>query len=288
MLQSQLGYLPEGANIVGKHLAVIHHDGQVEFANASGPIYSCSADDRVGLRLAQAMFTELHLAGATALGRALGVDQSTVHRNRAAYREGGVTALNEERGPRGGYKLTEDKRAEAQGLLDAGRSIRAVAKAMDVAEGTVRYGLRQGQLHRPGAASAPAPASNGAQPEPVSTPAQRRVTVVFDREGWSPKSFRRWEAVGFDVMTYRKGHYEPWPEEGFVEVEDTSQSPPVRYRLAEQETTLSKGFTMREVRRLYDTTHRRRSRNSARKPRRHTRRCRRKCPLPRCSPGSRS
>jgi transposase-like protein len=430
------------------------------------------------------MFTELHLAGATALGRALGVDQSTVHRNRTAYRDGGVRALSEERGPRGGYKLTEAKRGQAQALLETGHSVRAVAKAVGVAEGTVRYALRQGQLHRPGAGRARAAPSDGAQRNDVSTPAQRsaedaqgeggvavkrveeralacvgeleqapvcfeaaesvpgagvllalpgllgqgllevadevygplkngffglhsvlltlafmallriktpeqlkghapgefglllgldrapevktlrrklrelgargqahelaatftrrwanaepevlgylyvdghvrpyhgrkhtlpkafvprrrlcmaattdvwvnderaepllfvtteandgllgviehdvlpavrelvgaqrRVTVVFDREGWSPKSFRRWAAQDFDVMTYRKGRYEPWPEEEFIEVEDPSQCPPVRYWLAEQETTLSKGFAMREVRRLCDNGH---------------------------------
>ena len=84
---------------------------------------------------------------------------------------------------------------------------------------------------------------------------ERRVSVLFDREGWSPKSFKRWAAASFDVITYRKGHYEPWPEELFVEVGDTTQTPPVRYRLAEQETTLAKGFAMREVRRLCDSGH---------------------------------
>lgn len=33
----------------------------------------------------------------------------------------------------------------------------------------------------------------------------RRVTVVFDRGGWSPKLFKKMSALGFDVMTYRKG-----------------------------------------------------------------------------------
>lgn len=63
MLQSQLGFLPEGAIIVGKNLAVVRQDGQIEFSNASGPIYSCGEDDRLGLRLAQGMFSELNLAG---------------------------------------------------------------------------------------------------------------------------------------------------------------------------------------------------------------------------------
>jgi len=33
----------------------------------------------------------------------------------------------------------------------------------------------------------------------------RRVTVVFDRGGWSPKLFGKMVAAGFDVLTYRKG-----------------------------------------------------------------------------------
>jgi len=33
----------------------------------------------------------------------------------------------------------------------------------------------------------------------------RRVTVVFDRGGWSPKLFRKMFDAGFDVLTYRKG-----------------------------------------------------------------------------------
>ena len=40
------------------------------------------------------------------------------------------------------------------------------------------------------------------------------VTVVFDREGWSPETFRRWAAEG--VTTYRKGRYSPWPEDTAV------------------------------------------------------------------------
>ena len=36
---------------------------------------------------------------------------------------------------------------------------------------------------------------------------ERRVTIVFDREGWSPKFFREIWEQGFDVLTYRKGKY---------------------------------------------------------------------------------
>ena len=93
--------------------------------------------------------------------------------------------------------------------------------------------------------------------------AERRVTLVFDREGWSPKAFARWAAAGFDVMTYRKGRYDPWPQDAFVAVVDptpTRGGKPVTWRLAERETDLGTGrgqpvFRMREVRRLCDNGH---------------------------------
>ena len=40
---------------------------------------------------------------------------------------------------------------------------------------------------------------------------ERRVTLVFDREGWSPKFFQEVSPHGFDVLTYRKGRYAAWP-----------------------------------------------------------------------------
>ena len=48
---------------------------------------------------------------------------------------------------------------------------------------------------------------------------ERRITVVFDRGGWSPKLFKQMVAAGFDVLTYRKGKTEPVPAVDF-EVHD--------------------------------------------------------------------
>lgn len=83
---------------------------------------------------------------------------------------------------------------------------------------------------------------------------ERRVLVVLDREGWSPKRFRRWCEEGFDVLTYRKGSYEPWPEERFTEVEARVCGNPVTYRLAEDRLALLGDFEVREVRSLDEDT----------------------------------
>ncbi len=84
---------------------------------------------------------------------------------------------------------------------------------------------------------------------------ERRVTLIFDREGWSPKTFRTWTKAGFDVITYRKGRYRDWQRRCFTEVRVELAGRRVTYLLAERVVRVCKGFRMREVRRLCDTGH---------------------------------
>ena len=84
---------------------------------------------------------------------------------------------------------------------------------------------------------------------------ERRVTLIFDREGWSPKTFRTWTQAGFDVITYRKGRYRDWQRRCFTEVTVDVSGRTVTYLLAERMVRVAKGFRMREVRRLCDNGH---------------------------------
>ncbi|NIR30862.1 MAG: hypothetical protein GWN84_16410, partial [Gammaproteobacteria bacterium] len=45
---------------------------------------------------------------------------------------------------------------------------------------------------------------------------ERRVTIVFDRGGWSPKLFRTIIKEGFDILTYRKAKGRRIDERRFV------------------------------------------------------------------------
>ena len=82
-----------------------------------------------------------------------------------------------------------------------------------------------------------------------------RVTLVFDREGWSPKSFERWFKADVDVITYRKGKYDPWPEDCFIEVESHVRGKAVKYLLGQRSIKINKNFWIREVRRLCEDGH---------------------------------
>jgi len=62
----------------------------------------------------------------------------------------------------------------------------------------------------------------------------RRVRIVFDREGWSRELFGDLLRLNFDFVTYRKGRYQPLPESDFQSATfQVSGQPSVHYELAE-------------------------------------------------------
>jgi len=84
---------------------------------------------------------------------------------------------------------------------------------------------------------------------------RRRVTIAFDREGWSPKYFAKWKGQRFDVLTYRKGKQAQWRKGSFKTVAGSVGGEKVKYCLAEREVKLSNGLKVREIRRLTDDGH---------------------------------
>ncbi len=82
---------------------------------------------------------------------------------------------------------------------------------------------------------------------------ERRVTVVFDRGGWSPKLFADLLGQGFDVLTYRKGRGRPVPRRRFQDHVGTFDGREVRYHLADHGVRLLRGrLRLRQVTRLRD------------------------------------
>jgi transposase len=85
---------------------------------------------------------------------------------------------------------------------------------------------------------------------------QRRVTIVFDRGGWSPKLFCQLVEDGFDVLTYRKGRCPRIEDHSFVRREAMLDGRPVDYLLHDAEIWLLKGkMRLRQVTRLCDDGH---------------------------------
>jgi hypothetical protein len=71
---------------------------------------------------------------------------------------------------------------------------------------------------------------------------ERRVTLDFDREGWSPKFFRECYEQGFDVLTFRRGPYPAWRRAAFQPITATVEGREVRYTWPSAPSTCCPAF----------------------------------------------
>ena len=80
---------------------------------------------------------------------------------------------------------------------------------------------------------------------------RRRVTVVFDRGGWSPKLFLKLIQSGFDILTYRKGKWKEIPVRRFQTIKKRIEGRKISYDLDERNIRLLKGrLRLRQITRL--------------------------------------
>jgi len=85
---------------------------------------------------------------------------------------------------------------------------------------------------------------------------ERRVTVVFDRGGFSPKLFLKLINDGFDILTYRKGRFRRVSRSCFDLHEAVINGQKVSYTLADQGVRLLAGkLRLRQVTRLTENGH---------------------------------
>jgi len=84
----------------------------------------------------------------------------------------------------------------------------------------------------------------------------RRITVVFDRGGFSPRLFQQIVAAGFDLLTYRKGRFPHIPRCAFRPHRTVVEGRTISYVLADQEVRLLRGrLRLRQVTRRMDNGH---------------------------------
>lgn len=79
----------------------------------------------------------------------------------------------------------------------------------------------------------------------------RRLTVVFDRGGYSPKLWNKILAAGFDILTYRKGKWRKLPAGAFAERCAKLDGRVVTYDLADHGVRIG-GLRLRQVTRRQD------------------------------------
>src|SRR5947208_7658540 len=85
---------------------------------------------------------------------------------------------------------------------------------------------------------------------------KRRVTIVFDRGGYSPKLFQQIRAADFDLLTYRKGRFPHIGRKCFRKHRTRRDGRMITYVLADREVRLLKGkVRLRQVTRQMENGH---------------------------------
>jgi transposase len=85
---------------------------------------------------------------------------------------------------------------------------------------------------------------------------ERRVTVIFDRGGYSPKLFQQIMDAGFDFLTYRKGRFPRIARKYFQMQRTRVEGRDHSYLLADRKVRLLKGkLRLRQVTRLKENGH---------------------------------
>lgn len=94
------------------------------------------------------------------------------------------------------------------------------------------------------------------QIQAVNSPSPYRLTLVFDREGYSPDFLARMKAQQIAVLTYRKYRSDAWPETEFhAHTLSLPMGGETRVKLAERGVCLSNGLWVREIRKLTERGH---------------------------------
>lgn len=168
MPQALLPIIPDGASQINDLISVVRQDEQWTYLCGVQPVFRHPSDDRQSFRMFTAQLCCQGLCTQAQIIRAFGVSKNSVLRSVAKCRQEGIGGFYKDRKGRGPSVMTVEVTAQAQLLLDLGRSRTDVAEALGLHGDTVRKAIHCGRL-RPPVAPAPGQVSNtvGTSPGPA-------------------------------------------------------------------------------------------------------------------------
>ncbi len=146
MPQLQLPIFPAGTTAITPELAFERRDDQVVYFNGHLAVFTHTVDDLGSFRF---FTTQLIVNGTATQGqivKAFGVPLTTVKRCGRLYRERGAGAFFKPPARRQGHRLTPERLAAAQSLLDRGQAVPAVSKELDILASTLHKAIDDGRL----------------------------------------------------------------------------------------------------------------------------------------------
>jgi len=148
MPQRQLPIFPEGTTLITAEIGVDCRDGKVIYVNGHLPVFQHAEKDLASFRLFTSQLVDNGTASQADIVRAFHVPPVTVKRYVKQFREGGPQSFFQPPRRRSATVLTEEVKHQAQALLEEGKSVPEVARALAVLPNTLHKAIR-GQRLRP-------------------------------------------------------------------------------------------------------------------------------------------
>jgi len=148
MPQVQLPIFPQGVTHITSEIAFESRDGKVTYFNGHLPVFVHDCEDLASFRLFSSQLTINGNASQSQISRAFGVPLVTVKRYVKLYREEGPKGFFAPRPRRNGSKLTPERLAEAQGLLDEGFEVTEAARSLGILSNTMHKAIRAGRMQK--------------------------------------------------------------------------------------------------------------------------------------------
>lgn len=140
---------PNNTKLINNTLGFRKQDDMVFYLHNGSPILCHQEDDLNNYRYILANLVENKLCTITELSKALGVNRRNIERYVKSLRDKGPDWFFHRQERRGQcHKLTEEKLAEAERLINEFYSVIDVARILGVTEGALRYHMKKGTIKK--------------------------------------------------------------------------------------------------------------------------------------------
>lgn len=148
MPQVQMPVFPSGTTKITEELAFQKQEGKVVYFNGHLPVFTHAQEDLGAFRLYTSQLIVNGTATQGQIVEAFGVPLVTVKRCVKRLREKGAGAFFKASERRAGSKLTPERLAQAQAMLDEGRSVPAISQGIGVLKTTLHKAIDDGRLRQ--------------------------------------------------------------------------------------------------------------------------------------------
>ena len=144
----QMPIFPDGYFALTPELGVQSRDGSVHYFNGHLPVFSHAVDDTQSFRFWMSTLIENGTVSQGQVSRAFGVPRITIKRACKTLRTLGPSGFFAPKPPATGHRLTPERIAQAQALLDQGCAVPAIGKTLGVFSNALNKAISAGRFKK--------------------------------------------------------------------------------------------------------------------------------------------